>query len=357
MVNPRKVLQVLWSGDMGGSERCAHELALHLPDYGFDSTVCFLTRPSVLGPVLATEGIPSFSLDMRNGLDAFALRKLRTYLENEKFDIIHEHGGNKLAVHAYRHYSPQSKTLFTIHNGEPADSYKWLRLRAEISKMRAFDRVLCVSRARAAEWEAKTRRPVFYEPNGIDTDRFPVQSSVSPDFPLITVGRLIESKRTGLLIFLLADFLKRTGKKLWIVGDGPERENIERQIRGASLEKSVSLLGNRNDVPVLMKQASVFVTASRIEAFPLAVLEASCAGLPVVAMKNDGVGAVAVNGITGFIAETEANFLPLVERLFADDIIRFQMGTSARARIMENFSLPHYVSRIAVHYEMLLGES
>ena len=70
-----------------------------------------------------------------------------------------------------------------------------------------------------------------------------------------------------------------------------------------------------------------------------------------------GVGAVAVNGITGFIAETEANFLPLVERLFADDIIRFKMGTSARARIMENFSLPHYVSRIAVHYEMLLGES
>ena len=48
--------------------------------------------------------------------------------------------------------------------------------------------------------EGENGRPVFYEPNGIDTDRFPVQSSVSPDFPLITVGRLIESKRTGLLI-------------------------------------------------------------------------------------------------------------------------------------------------------------
>lgn len=357
MTVPQKVLQVLWSGDFGGSERHVLDLVCSLSHHGFSCSVCFLTKSSALGPILDSEGISHFSLGMRHGLDIFALFRLRSFLKKEQFDVIHEHGGNKLAIDVYKLFSPKSKTIFTIHNGETVREYKPLRLWAETRKIRKFDRVLCVSLPRVADWQKQTGRVIYYEPNALDTMRFSVSSSSDADAPLVSVGRLIESKRFLLLISLLSGFLKFTGRKLLIVGDGPLRASLEKQIRDQGLEKQVFILGNRDDVPEILKKASVFVFASQTESFGLSALEAACAGLPVVAIRNDGLESVVVDNETGFLISEEnalEEFPKKVALLLENDVLRRQMGLIARSRVLKQFSLPSMVARVAVHYTALL---
>ena len=80
--NPRKVLQAFGPATWAARNAAAHELALHLPDYGFDSTVCFLTRPSVPDRFSPRKESRLFARNAERSR-CFRPAKLRTYLENE----------------------------------------------------------------------------------------------------------------------------------------------------------------------------------------------------------------------------------------------------------------------------------
>jgi glycosyltransferase involved in cell wall biosynthesis len=117
------------------------------------------------------------------------------------------------------------------------------------------------------------------------------------------------------------------------------------------LSHRVELLGARADVPDLLARSDVFVLSSRSEGFPVSVLEAMAAGLPVVATDVGGVGEAVEDGETGFLipaADSEA-LAAALERLLVDGELRRRLGAAGRARALRLFD----VSRYRAAYEEL----
>jgi glycosyltransferase involved in cell wall biosynthesis len=123
---------------------------------------------------------------------------------------------------------------------------------------------------------------------------------------IVAAGRLDRQKGFDLLLQAIAAGGPFPRDPHWVlVGEGPERANLERQIAERGLTGSVHLLGWRADLPAILKGATGFVLSSRWEGMPNVVLEAMAAGLPVVAFDVEGVRELLVERETGWIVSPE----------------------------------------------------
>lgn len=131
-----------------------------------------------------------------------------------------------------------------------------------------------------------TRRPVVVIPNGVELSAASPAAARPPGAPFrwIAVGRLEEAKDYAVLLDAFARVLRGGSvAELWIAGEGSLRPALERQAAALGLEDRLRLLGHRADVEALLAEADAYVLSSRREGMPNALLEASWAGLPVVA--------------------------------------------------------------------------
>jgi glycosyltransferase involved in cell wall biosynthesis len=120
-------------------------------------------------------------------------------------------------------------------------------------------------------------------PHAVDTDRF-APGDAAPVYDVISVGQLIPRKRMDVLIDAVAA-LKGRGRRvtLAILGDGPLRAELAARIERLGVNDCVTLLGFRNDVEAVLKQARLFALVSDWEGVPFAMIEAICSGLvPIV---------------------------------------------------------------------------
>jgi glycosyltransferase involved in cell wall biosynthesis len=155
---------------------------------------------------------------------------------------------------------------------------------------------------------------------------------------MLSVGRLAEPKDFTTLVRALAR-LERETFRAWIVGDGPDREALESEIRRLGVDDCVELLGERDDVAGLMAQSDVFVLSSRSEGLPLSILEAMAAGLPVVGSEVGGVRELVAD--CGFVVppgDPDA-LAAALRRLVADPELRRRRGELARRRAEARFDL------------------
>ena len=106
---------------------------------------------------------------------------------------------------------------------------------------------------------------------------------------LLTSGRFAKQKDYPTLLRAFKEVREQIDARLIILGDGPERENIEKEIEELGIADSVSLKGSVPDPAVYYKQADIFVLTSRWEGFPNVLVEALSYGIPVVA--TDSLGA------------------------------------------------------------------
>jgi len=114
----------------------------------------------------------------------------------------------------------------------------------------------------------------------------------------LAVGRLHPNKGFDLLLDALA---MTDDIQLWIAGEGPLREDLDRQARSLGIAERVRFLGWRDDVWALMNVADFLVCASRHEPLGNVVIEAWAAGLPVVATASDGPAGLIENGRSGLL--------------------------------------------------------
>jgi glycosyltransferase involved in cell wall biosynthesis len=104
---------------------------------------------------------------------------------------------------------------------------------------------------------------------------------------LLFVGLLVERKGVHLLLDALA--VAPAHLRLTVVGDGPQRADLEARAAALGLDGRVRFLGFRSDVPDLLAAADAFVLPSLMEQQPLVLIEAMGSGLPVVATRVGGV--------------------------------------------------------------------
>jgi glycosyltransferase involved in cell wall biosynthesis len=144
-----------------------------------------------------------------------------------------------------------------------------------------------------------------------------------------------------------------------IVGDGPLRGALEQQTANLGLEATVRFLGQRRDVPDLMRRFDCFVLSSVIEGMPNALLEAMALGLPVVTTSAGGSAEVVVDGESGFVvppADPTA-LAGAIERVLADRALARRLGEQAARRVHERFSLAAMLGAIDALYRKELARA
>ena len=161
---------------------------------------------------------------------------------------------------------------------------------------------------------------------------------------IVTVGRLHEVKGFQRLIKTWKEMDFKDDVVLKIIGEGEEREELEKLIAEYHLEGRVVLTGAMNHDSVMseMQKSILYVMTSYSEAFPFVLIEAMANGLPIVAYDvRVGPGAIIKDSLTGFLVPDgdEDEFRNRVELLVEDTELRKKMSDSAleRSRLfMEN---------------------
>jgi glycosyltransferase involved in cell wall biosynthesis len=160
---------------------------------------------------------------------------------------------------------------------------------------------------------------------------------VDPDAVVLAhVGTLLQSKGQVETIDAFSTLAAKYPRaRMFVVGEGPARPQIEARINQHGLRDRITLTGQRSDVPDLLAAADIFAHPSLRDPFPLAVLEGLAAGLPVLAWADGGVPEQFVDGEAGFLLPPGdvgalANAL---ERLLADPALRARMGDKGREHL------------------------
>ena len=153
------------------------------------------------------------------------------------------------------------------------------------------------------------------------------------DIDVIFVGRLTEYKRPDRLVNVIGKVVESHPQcVVKLVGDGPDRDELEDQAKRLGIENNVEFMGQRSDVPTLVARAKVFILTSRWEGVSIAMLEAmGMEAVPVVSDVGD-LADFAVNDETGFvIPEDEIDaYADAISRLLDDEDFRLRLAKSAR---------------------------
>lgn len=178
------------------------------------------------------------------------------------------------------------------------------------------------------------------------------------DVVLIYVGRLGPEKNLQFLLRAVAGAAQAYDHiGLVLVGDGPERDNLQDRVRYMQLENLVKFTGfiPYEQLPPYFAMADAFVTASVTEVHPLSVIEAMASGLPVLGINSPGIADTIVDGETGYLAKEEdlAVFTAKLVRLITEHEKRKQMGERAQQAV-EQYSIENTTKQLLSHYHRLV---
>lgn len=172
---------------------------------------------------------------------------------------------------------------------------------------------------------------------------------------LVMVARFSRQKDQALLLNALAEVQENF--RLQLVGDGPLMNDAVRLSAALGLDGRVEFLGVRADVENLLAGAQVFVLVSNYEGFPISIVEAMRAGLPVVASDVGGVRESVSDGENGFLVPR--GDLPTLrerlQRLISNETLREKMGAASRRRYVEEFTAERMVSKTLAVYTKVLA--
>jgi len=196
------------------------------------------------------------------------------------------------------------------------------------------DAVLALTDHMKKEMQRMCSRPICVIPNGINVEHFRSncdKHSVSLNGKTIFfVGRLHPVKGVKYLIQAMSIVRNVHHAKLTIIGDGEEKDELKQLVSKLGLCEYIEFKGRieNGKIPTYIAQADIFVLPSLSEGFPVVVLEAMAAGLPVVATGVGGLPCIIEEGVNGFLVEP-ANPEQIAEKivlLLGDDELRLKMS-------------------------------
>jgi len=192
------------------------------------------------------------------------------------------------------------------------------------------------------------RRIRFRSRWGVEDDQFLIGA----------VGRFVPQKNLGALLRILVKLRERQRcPRLMLVGEGPERDTVDAQVRRLGLENQVIFTGWQPLARDLMPAFDLFVLPSLEENFPYAVLEAMAAGRPVITFDTGALAEIVVDGVTGFLvrASDEAAMADAIARLMADTNLAEALGRAGRDRVQKRFSTAVMAAQLGGLYLTLLS--
>jgi glycosyltransferase involved in cell wall biosynthesis len=178
-------------------------------------------------------------------------------------------------------------------------------------------------------------------------------------FTLVFVGRLEPVKNHPLMLSAFRSALSsQKDLKLWVVGDGRERERLEKLAAELGITRQVTFWGQQLDVAPFFSAADAFIMSSESEGLPMSLLQAFSLGLPAIVTDVGGMAEVvrlAQAGITVPLAPAEEMAMA-IQRLAGSDGLRKQFSMNAEAAFQSRFTLEIMVDRYMDLYRTALKD-
>lgn len=324
-----KVVFVHYELVCGGAEQALFDLINLMDKDKFDVTV-FVQRPGgVWEPKFKNAGIPviydyscrkaTFNPITKAGNIMKKLKTEQAYKRDGEglLDVILETEADIVVSYSawgYDHiaFTQNGKSVKFIHGDPGTDPIYRDEAVNKKELMSRFDRIVCVS---TAAWEAY--RSLSGRTEGVELHYNPIDSGnvrrlaqqqvdLPTDEPLIcAVGRLSIDKSFERVIIMHKNLLEEGIRhKLVIVGDGPDREFLQRLIQATGTEDSVILAGYQSNPYPYMKQSRFLVNCSYSEGLPVIAMEALTLGIPIVA-PIPSIGEIFGDQFCGVITEND----------------------------------------------------
>lgn len=177
---------------------------------------------------------------------------------------------------------------------------------------------------------------VHVVPPGID-GRFRTGEPEAADPTVLAVGRLMPSKAFDTLISAVDEVRRRIPVRLRIVGEGYERDALERQIAALGAEEWCELVGRVDDDELVRhyQEAWVVASTSRSEGWGMTLTEAAACGTPAVATRIPGHRDAVRDGVGGVLVDSDDEFVDALAKLLTDDVFRARLGEGAQRTAQE----------------------
>jgi len=314
-------------------------------------------------------------------LDSFAIPAAAAKLKRNRPHLIHAHGlylagyaGLKLArkwniplvvtTHGadfYQCFPPEpGKTRFKQHSAEKIAKIKEVLASAQriiaVSQRFAEDVRNFSAQANVVSIENSYRTDLFFQSNKMEARNrlaLPVDAPI-----LLAVGLFVPKKGHRFLIDAMPAVLEKFPKaKLYIVGGGMLKAELETFIKMKKLTKSIHLINNipQSQLPDWYRSADVYCMPSLNEPFGIALVEAMACGVPPIATQTQGPSQIILDNETGFLlpAEDSNAFSNKILELLENPDRRQQMGQKAAADVGQKYAFQE--EKIAALYRKILG--
>ncbi len=229
------------------------------------------------------------------------IKKIKKINIKKEYDIAIDFNGysNECAIGALN--TKSKKTVIWCHNDiiiKYKNEWKYRVLFNNFkSKYKFFDTIINVSEGAMHSFVDKTKidcKKVIYIPNYIDTKEIINKSLENIElelngnkYNLIAVGRICKQKGFDILINYMEKIIEENKNiNLYIIGDGPDKEKIQKNINKKNLQKYIFLLGGQTNPYKYMSKMDGFILTSRYEGQGIVALEALTLGLDIFVTKN-----------------------------------------------------------------------
>jgi glycosyltransferase involved in cell wall biosynthesis len=310
-----RVLQMIDSLSTGGAETLLLTYAQQAAARGIQPTILALrNKPgAVLPQQLREAGARVEFVPGRGLLDPRRVVWIARFLRRERVDILHAHLEYATILGALAGALARVPVVVSVHNTKPER-----REKVELLALRyGARRIIAVGRTIAESYGPMLKgRSITVVPNPVSLSPAVAQKPAElirrelagdPSRPLlVSVGRLERQKGYPDLLSAM-DILRRShpGALLVVAGTGRIRDELIKRIRECDLQEQVRLLGLREDVPQLLAAADLYISASRWEGLPIAILEAMASGLPI--------GATAVGDVPEILSDGRGMLVPAAQ--------------------------------------------
>jgi len=352
----RRVCHLSLGLSTGGLERLLVDMARFHDREAWEQSFVALHEVGGPGEEIRAAGCEVTGLKLQGASRWNAIRQLARLFRDRGIDVVHTHNAYPHLVGTLAaRWAGVPVVIHTRHGQRFGHGWKsrWSFWLAALG----VDRIVAVSEDAARLCIAEDgipARKVLRIWNGIDCEKFAFHGGAATPVA-ISVARLSREKDFPTLLRATQIVRKDVPDfRLRIVGGGAELPRLEALREELGLKDVVELLGERRDVPELLKTAGFFVSSSLTEGVSLTLLEAMAVGLPILATNVGGNPEVVEAGVTGELVEAGSPepIAAGILRMLSQRGIWPVMSEAARQRAERLFDIRQMVSR----YESLYDE-
>lgn len=376
------ILYVVDSLGLSGKTRALAQLATRLEPSRFRVAVATFEPPTgMLADELARANVPIVHVPCSDGLGPAVLGRLLRVSRSLKPTIVHcfnprpmLYGG--LAAKALARPAIGTLSAFACMSDDDSHTFLPQPLHTRSLRNRMRNRLVARMMARLAA-VSHTGGLAFCRANAISSEKLRVISygvdiaafeRVSPgniarvraeagagpnDVLIGSVGRLVEQKDYATQLRALSLLAHRWPVRMVIAGGGPLERELRRLADELGVADHVTWLGERSDIPAILRAVDAYLIASKFEPFGVSVLEAMAAGLPIIATDVNELPSILDGGSAGALVPPgqPSALASAIARLASDPEERAALGARAKELARERYSLSAAVDAYVALYD------